>query len=55
MTTAHLDQIAKLVDAGHLSFSLGTILPLAEGRIAHEMLEGLRPKPEGKIVLHTGA
>ena len=55
VTTAHLDRIAKLVDAGHLSFSLGTILPLAEARIAHEMLEGLRPKPEGKIVLRAGA
>jgi hypothetical protein len=55
VTTAHLDRIATLVDAGHLAFGPVTILPLAEARIAHEMLEGLRPKPEGKIVLRAGA
>ena len=55
VTSAHLDRIAKLGDAGHLAFSLDTILPLAEARTAHEVLEGLPPKPEGKIVLRTGA
>ena len=55
VTTAALDGIAKLVDAGELAFSPPTILPLAEARTAHEMLEGTRPKPEGKIVLRVGA
>jgi len=33
---------------------VGTVLPLAEARAAHEMLEGARPRPSGKIVLRVG-
>jgi NADPH:quinone reductase-like Zn-dependent oxidoreductase len=47
--------VSKLIGAGDLSFGVGEVLPLAEPRIAHEMLEGLRPKPEGKIVLRVAA
>jgi hypothetical protein len=31
-----------------------TVLPLAQARVAHEMLEGTRPDPRGKIVLEVG-
>jgi len=34
---------------------VGAVLPLAEERAAHEMLEGARPRPSGKIVLRVGA
>ncbi|WP_437331199.1 NADP-dependent oxidoreductase [Sorangium sp. So ce381] len=51
VTTAHLDRIAALLDAGELSVDIGAVLPLAEVRGAHEMLDGTRPRPRGKIVL----
>jgi hypothetical protein len=31
--------------------NVGTALPLADARVAHEMLEGARSRPRGKIVL----
>jgi NADPH:quinone reductase-like Zn-dependent oxidoreductase len=51
VTSAALTRIADLVDAGVLRPRLGAVLPLADARQAHEMLEGLRPRPPGKIVL----
>lgn len=33
----------------------GAILPLADEREAHFMLERVRPQPKGKIVLAVGA
>ncbi|MGK3962072.1 zinc-binding dehydrogenase [Sorangium sp. So ce118] len=51
VTTARLDRIAALLDAGELSTDIGAVLPLAEVRGAHEMLDGTRPRPRGKIVL----
>jgi NADPH:quinone reductase-like Zn-dependent oxidoreductase len=54
VTTAHLTQIAAMVDAGDLAVNVGTILPLADARVAHEMLEGLRSGRRGKIVLSVG-
>jgi NADPH:quinone reductase-like Zn-dependent oxidoreductase len=51
VTTAQLDRIATMLDAGDLTVNVGTVLPLADARIAHEMLEGTRPRPGGKIVL----
>lgn len=51
VSTARLDQIARLLEAGVLRTQLGAVLPLASARIAHEMLEGTRPRPRGKIVL----
>ena len=51
VTSAALVRIAELLDAGDLSPRLGPVLPLAEARQAHEMLEGLRPRLPGKIVL----
>ena len=49
--TANLNRIAALLDAGALTVRVGTVLPLHHARQAHEMLDGLRPRPAGKIVL----
>ena len=54
VTSASLTQIAELVDAGDLRPRLGLVLPLAEARHAHEILDGLRPRVPGKIVLSVG-
>jgi NADPH:quinone reductase-like Zn-dependent oxidoreductase len=43
------------IDAGDLITNVGAILPLADIRTAHEMLEGSRPHPRGKIVLRISA
>jgi NADPH:quinone reductase-like Zn-dependent oxidoreductase len=51
VTTMHLTRIAEMIDAGELTVNVGTVLPFADARIAHEMLEGVRPHPRGKIVL----
>jgi NADPH:quinone reductase-like Zn-dependent oxidoreductase len=51
VTTLHLTRIAEMIDAGELAVNIGRILPFAEARTAHEMLEGARPHPRGKIVL----
>ena len=55
VTTARLTQIAGMIDAGELIVDVGVTLPLADAARAHEMLEGLRQHPRGKIVLRTGA
>ncbi|GLS19497.1 quinone oxidoreductase [Labrys miyagiensis] len=55
VTTQRLDEIAGLITAGKLKTNVGLVLPLAEARIAHEMLEGTRPRPHGKIVLRVSA
>jgi NADPH:quinone reductase-like Zn-dependent oxidoreductase len=51
VTTMHLTRIAEMIDAGELTVNVGQVLPFADARIAHEMLEGRRPHPRGKIVL----
>ena len=51
VTTERLARIAAMIEAGALRTSVGAVLPLAAARIAHEMLEGRRPRPRGKIVL----
>ena len=40
-----------MIAAGDLRPAVGAVLPLAAARDAHEMLEGMRPHPKGKIVL----
>ena len=50
VTTRRLEQIAALIDAGELQTRVGEVLPLADVRIAHEMLAG-KPHKGGKIVL----
>jgi NADPH:quinone reductase-like Zn-dependent oxidoreductase len=51
VSTAHLAGIAEMIDAGDLTVHVGAVLPLADARAAHEMLEGSRARPRGKIVL----
>jgi NADPH:quinone reductase-like Zn-dependent oxidoreductase len=51
VTTERLSRIAALLDEGILRTTVGAVLPLADARTSHEMLEGVRPLPRGKIVL----
>jgi NADPH:quinone reductase-like Zn-dependent oxidoreductase len=50
VTTARLDKITELFDSRKLVAAVGTVLPLEQARIAHEMLAGA-PHERGKIVL----
>lgn len=54
VTTERLNQIADRFDRGKLVTDVGTVLPLEEARLAHEMLDGA-PHKRGKIVLSVGA
>ncbi len=49
--TRTLMKISELLDSGRLKTRVGMVLPLAQARHAHEMLEGMHPTPCGKIVL----
>jgi NADPH:quinone reductase-like Zn-dependent oxidoreductase len=51
VTSAHLDRITRLLDAGDVAAHVGTVLALEDARIAHEMMAGEQPYPRGKIVL----
>ncbi len=55
VTRHHLTEIARLIDGGKLRTRVGAVLPLADAREAHLMLERVRPQPKGKIVLAVGA
>jgi NADPH:quinone reductase-like Zn-dependent oxidoreductase len=55
VTSQDLTQIARLVDGGKLRTNVGAVLPLADAREAHMMLEGVQPRPKGKIVLAVAA
>jgi NADPH:quinone reductase-like Zn-dependent oxidoreductase len=55
VTTQYLTEITTLIDSGTLKTHVGTVLPLAQGREAHLMLEGTRRHLNGKIVLAGGA
>lgn len=50
VTTDRLKHIAELFDSGKLVPSVGTVLPLSQARVAHDMLAGA-PHERGKIVL----
>lgn len=52
VTTARLQKISELFDGGKLVTEVGTVLPLEEASVAHEMLAGL-PHERGKIVLRV--
>ena len=54
VTTQHLTEIAGLIDDGRLRIRGCAVLLLAQAREAHLMLEGVRPRPKGKIVLSVG-
>ncbi|SFJ95343.1 NADP-dependent oxidoreductase [Bradyrhizobium sp. Gha] len=55
VTSQYLMKIARFIDDGKLRTSVGAVLPLADAREAHLMLERVRPQPKGKIVLDVGA
>ena len=55
VTSPYLAEIARLVDGGKLKINVGAVLPLADAREAHFMLERVRPQPKGKIVLAVRA
>jgi NADPH:quinone reductase-like Zn-dependent oxidoreductase len=55
VTSQYLTMIARLFDSGKLRTNVGAVLPLADAREAHLMLEHVRPQPKGKIVLDVGA
>jgi NADPH:quinone reductase-like Zn-dependent oxidoreductase len=50
ITTERLDKISELFDTRKLVTAVGSVLPLEEARLAHEMLGGA-PHKRGKIVL----
>jgi NADPH:quinone reductase-like Zn-dependent oxidoreductase len=50
VTTARLEILTDLFENGKLSPNVGSVLPLEEARVAHEMLAGA-PHKRGKIVL----
>ena len=53
VNTKDLEAVADLLDAQRLVVRIGQVLPLGDARQAHEMLEGLRPPPVGKVVLNA--
>lgn len=53
VSSRRLEHIAALIDSGELHTRVGDVLPLADARLAHEMLAG-RPHKRGKIVLTVG-
>jgi NADPH:quinone reductase-like Zn-dependent oxidoreductase len=54
VTTARLNAISELFDTGKLVTHVGTVLPLAAARTAHQMLGGAA-HARGKIVLQVAA
>jgi NADPH:quinone reductase-like Zn-dependent oxidoreductase len=52
VSSQRLDEIAALIATGELHTRVGDVLPLAEARVAHEMLAG-KPHKRGKIVLRV--
>ena len=54
VTTEHLMRVAAMIARGELQTQVGLVLPLAEARDEHLMLEGQLPATKGKIVLSVG-
>jgi NADPH:quinone reductase-like Zn-dependent oxidoreductase len=52
VTTARLNAMSEMFESGTLSTQVGTVLPLEQVRLAHEMLAGA-PHARGKIVLQV--
>jgi NADPH:quinone reductase-like Zn-dependent oxidoreductase len=50
-TTYGLEQISDVIDRGALKARVGTVMPLGEAQVAHQMLDGIKPYVRGKIVL----
>ena len=55
VTSEYLIKVARLIDGGKLRTNVGAVLPFADAREAHLMLERVRPQPKGKIVLAVEA
>lgn len=53
VTSERLNRIATMIENGAFAPSIGTVLRLAEARVVHEMLDGIRSRPRGKIVLRV--
>jgi NADPH:quinone reductase-like Zn-dependent oxidoreductase len=53
VNTTALTCLAGMLDARELIASVGPVLPLAQARTAHEMLEGKGSRRRGKIVLQV--
>lgn len=53
VTSEGLAVIAELLDSGRITAHVGEVLPLADARLAHEMLAGT-PHRRGRIVLAAG-
>jgi NADPH:quinone reductase-like Zn-dependent oxidoreductase len=51
----YLAEIADLIDSGKLRTHVGAVVPLENARETHLMLEGVLPRPKGKIVLAVRA
>ncbi len=51
VTTDRLRKIAALIDRSELKTRIGAVLPLANAREAHMILDGRRAQPQGKIIL----
>jgi NADPH:quinone reductase-like Zn-dependent oxidoreductase len=54
VSTRHLAQIAALLDSGELRARVGEVIPFVDARRAHLILDGVLPRPKGKIVLAVG-
>jgi NADPH:quinone reductase-like Zn-dependent oxidoreductase len=54
VTTARLSTISRMLESGKAHPQIGSILPLADVRTAHEMLAGA-PHQRGKIMLHVAS
>ena len=54
VTTERLNTITELFDSKKLVPHVGTVLPLADAPVAHQMLAGA-PHARGKIVLNVAA
>ncbi len=52
VTTARLDAVSRLLESGKVIPHVGSVLPLADVRAAHEMLAGA-PHRRGKIMLQV--
>jgi NADPH:quinone reductase-like Zn-dependent oxidoreductase len=55
VTTERLRRIAEPIDGGELKTHVGAVLPLADAREVHMMLEGRRPSPKERIILNVEA
>lgn len=51
VNTRELEQLGELIQTGRMRTHVGAVLPLDQARLAHEMLDRVRPKRDGKIVL----